>query len=150
MSDSVPDFDYEIDKFKFIGDAGFMCKLGSSYHPLSEFGEGLRRYVSILCSICACKNGYLFIDESVDRFQLPQHELIWTKIFQLAKRLNCQLFITTQSRKLLESFTSVAKGINERNVTYMQLIKDERLGRLKTMHDFDMLVMATADIALIR
>lgn len=134
----VNEFDSSIDKFKVIGDKP-QCRTNGKYRAITEFGDGLRSYISMICALYACENGYLFIDEIDNGIHYTQLDRLWEIILTLSKQNNCQVFATTHSREMIESFARVAKKRHDEEVSYTLLVKDKQQ-ELKTLtHDFEML-----------
>ena len=53
--------------------------------------------------------------------------------------MNCQVFATTHSKEMLESFARVAKKLEEQDVSYTLLLKNKEQ-KLKTIsYDYEML-----------
>lgn len=71
---------------------------------LSSLGEGINRYIAILCAIWASKDGYLFIDEIENGIHFTNYEKLWEIIFEASKMANCQVFVTTHSKECIEAF----------------------------------------------
>ena len=71
---------------------------------LSSLGEGLNRFIAILCGIWASKDGFLFIDEIENGIHYTNYPKLWKIIFEVSKKANCQVFITTHSKECIESF----------------------------------------------
>ncbi len=96
LNDQILKFDETITSFKIIGDKP-QCKKEGNYYDLSDFGDGLKHYISIICALYACENGQLFIDEIDNGIHYTQLEAIWKIIFEVSKEVNCQVFATTHS-----------------------------------------------------
>ncbi|MBT8420451.1 MAG: AAA family ATPase [Gammaproteobacteria bacterium] len=71
---------------------------------LSSLGEGVNRYISILCAIWASQNGLLFIDEIENGIHYANYNQLWRLIFKASNDANCQLFITTHSKECIHAF----------------------------------------------
>lgn len=52
--------------------------------PLSEMGDGISRYVTILCAIWASQNG-LFIDEIENGIHYSNYKKLWELIFMASE-----------------------------------------------------------------
>jgi len=134
----VREFDDSIDNFKVIGDKP-QCKANGEYRDIVEFGDGLRHYISIICALYACENGYLFVDEIDNGIHYTQLDRLWELILTLSKKTSCQVFAITHSKEMLESFARVAKKLNERDISYTTLVKNKQQ-EIKTISmDYDML-----------
>ncbi|MFI3121534.1 MAG: AAA family ATPase, partial [Methylococcaceae bacterium] len=95
----VKEFDDSIENFKVIGDKP-QCKTNGEYRDIVEFGDGLRHYISIICALYACENGYLFIDEIDNGIHYTQLDRLWELILTLSKKTNCQVFAITHSKEM--------------------------------------------------
>jgi AAA15 family ATPase/GTPase len=62
-----------------------------------------------LLKIYPAKNGILLIDEFENGLHYSIQEKIWGYIFDLAEKLNIQVFATTHSWDCIESFSKVAR-----------------------------------------
>jgi AAA15 family ATPase/GTPase len=119
------EFDDSISSFKVIGEKP-QCKIKDEYRDITEFGDGLTHYISIICALYNCENGYLFIDEIDNGIHYSQLDRLWEIIFTLSKKTNCQVFATTHSKEMLESFARVAKKLDEQDISYTILVKDKK------------------------
>ncbi|MCX7088580.1 MAG: AAA family ATPase [Methylococcales bacterium] len=125
----VKAFDDSIENFKVIGDKP-QCKTHGVYRDITEFGDGLRHYISIICALYAAENGYLFVDEIDNGIHYSQLDRLWELILTLSKKTNCQVFATTHSKEMLESFARVSQKLHEQDISYTTLVKDKK-GTLK-------------------
>jgi AAA15 family ATPase/GTPase len=134
----IKDFDEKIDSFKIIGDKP-QCKTNGEYRDITEFGDGLKHYISIICALYACENGYLFIDEIDNGIYYDHLDRLWEIIFTLSKKTNCQIFATTHSKEMLESFARVAKKLDEQDVSYTRLIRNKKQELKSITFDYEVL-----------
>lgn len=81
-------------------------------HPkpvsLSSLGDGMTRILQIVLKVFAAKDGFLLIDEFENGLHYSVQEKVWGLIFEMAKRLNIQVFATTHSWDCIEAFSEVA------------------------------------------
>jgi AAA15 family ATPase/GTPase len=139
LSELVREFDNGIENFKVIGDKP-QCKTNGEYRDITEFGDGLKHYISIICTLYACENGYLFIDEIDNGIYYDQLDRLWEIILTLSKQNNCQVFATTHSKEMLESFARVAKKLDEQDISYTMLVKNKKQ-EIKTISlDYDSII----------
>jgi hypothetical protein len=135
----VREFDSSIDAFKIM-DTKPQCKSNGEYRDIVEFGDGLKHYISIICALYACENGYLFIDEIDNGIYYDHLDRLWEIIFMLSKQTNCQVFATTHSKEMLESFARVAKKLDEQDISYTMLVKNKKQ-EIKTISlDYDSII----------
>lgn len=139
LSELVKEFDSSIENFKVIGDKP-QCKTNGEYRDITEFGDGLKHYISIICALYACENGYLFIDEIDNGIYYDQLDRLWEIIFTLSEKTNCQIFATTHSKEMLESFARVAKKLDEQNISYTLLVKNKQQEIKSITDDYEMLL----------
>jgi len=99
---------------------------------LSSLGEGINRYIAILCAIWASKDGFLFIDEIENGIHYSNYNKLWRTILEVSKDANCQLFISTHSSECIESYARVAKELGEEEIAFMKLGRN-RENRLVSM-----------------
>lgn len=138
LNNFVNEFDSSIESFKVIGDKP-QCKVNGEYLDLTEFGDGLKHYISIICGLYACENGYLFIDEIGNGIHYTQHDKLWELILTISEQTKCQVFAITHSKEMLESFARVAKKLNEQDISYTTLVKNKQ-GEIKAIaQDYEML-----------
>lgn len=119
----IQEFDNTISKFKFLGGDMPSCKTINSddYRPINEFGDGLKHYISIICTLYACENGQLFIDEIDNGIHYTQLEKLWEIIFSISKEVNCQVFATTHSKEMINAFAKVSKKLSNENISFIEL-----------------------------
>ncbi|MDO9214855.1 MAG: AAA family ATPase [Methylococcales bacterium] len=134
----VQEFDSSIDAFKVMANKP-QCKTNGEYRDITEFGDGLKHYISIICALYACENGYLFIDEIDNGIYYDHLDRLWEIIFTLSKKTNCQIFATTHSKEMLESFARVAKKSDEQDISYTLLVKDKQQEIKTISFDYEML-----------
>ena len=121
----INEFDNSIEKFK-IPYEDPECKLTNSkeYRKINEFGDGLKHYISIICSLYASENGYLFIDEIDNGIHYTQLDKLWEIILTLSKEQNVQVFATTHSKECIESYARVAKKLEDEEIRFIELGRD--------------------------
>jgi len=116
----ILNFDRSIEKFKMFDDSP-ECKVKNrqEYIKLSEFGDGLKSFISIICSLYACSNSYIFIDEIDNGIHYTQLDRLWNIILTISKQQNVQVFATTHSKECIASFNRVQlKELEENKDTY--------------------------------
>ncbi len=92
---------------------------------LSSLGEGINRYIAIICAIWASKDGYLFIDEIENGIHYTNYPKLWEIIFEASKQANCQVFITTHSKECIEAFNKVNE--NDEGI-YLEFYRNQKNG----------------------
>jgi len=98
--------------------------------PLSEMGDGISRYVTILCAIWASQNGFLFIDEIENGIHYSNYKKLWELIFMASEQANCQVFVTSHSKECIEAFNNVQQERNDDAGRYFELYRSEKKQRI--------------------
>ncbi len=103
----------------------FKVKMKNMQKPimLSSLGEGVNRFVSIICAIWASKDGYLFIDEIENGIHYTNYAKLWKIIFEVSKEANCQLFISTHSKECIEAFNDTN---SKDDGVYLEIYKNKK------------------------
>lgn len=132
------EFDPNIEAFKMIGEQP-QCKINGEYLDLTELGSGFAHYISIICALHACQNRHLFIDELGNGIHYSQLDRLWEVILTISKRAQCQVFATTHSKEMLESFARVSKRLNEQDISYTTLVKNKQQEIKSLTLDYELL-----------
>ncbi|MCX7068353.1 MAG: AAA family ATPase [Methylococcales bacterium] len=143
LNSFIREFDNSIEIFKVIDKP--QCKTNGEYRDITEFGDGLKHYISIICALYACENGYLFIDEIDNGIYYDHLDRLWEIILTLSKKTNCQIFATTHSKEMLESFARVAKKLDEQDISYTLLVKNKNQEIKSITRDYEMILDSIAD-----
>lgn len=81
--------------------------------PLASLGEGMRRVLQIILKLVNARDGLLLIDEFENGLHYSVQPKVWAMLFDLAEKLNVQVFATTHSWDCIKAFAEAAKA-NER------------------------------------
>ncbi|MCB4777091.1 MAG: AAA family ATPase [Sulfurovum sp.] len=125
LDEYIHELDSSIKKFKFIQSIPKL-QVNDKYIHLSNFGDGLKTYLSIICSIFACKNGQLFIDEIDNGIHYTKLDRLWEIILTISKKQNVQVFATTHSKECIESYARVAKRLEDEEITFVELGRNKK------------------------
>jgi AAA15 family ATPase/GTPase len=74
--------------------------------PLKSMGDGMTRLFHIIVALVNAQNGLLLIDEFENGLHWSVQPTVWDIVFQLAEKLNVQVFATTHSRDCVQGFDS--------------------------------------------
>ncbi len=77
--------------------------------PLRNLGDGMQRILGIALALVNAKDGILLIDEFENGLHYSVLLELWQLIFQVAYRLNVQVFATTHSWDCIEGFQKAAQ-----------------------------------------
>lgn len=137
LDKSLNDFDNDIVSFKVIPtEKGIKPKIKTSkleinkLVSLSVFGDGLNRYIAILCAIWASQNGFLFVDEIENGIHYSNYKKLWELIFMASEQANCQVFVTSHSKECIEAFNNVQQERNDDTGRYFELYRSEKKQRI--------------------
>ncbi len=122
--------DKTIFAFKFINSEPKL-QVTDKYMHLSDFGDGIKNYIAIICAIYTCKNGCLFIDEIGSGIHYEKLDELWEIILTVSKDEKVQVFAVTHSKECLESYVRVVEKLNDKDVALVQLGKSD--GKLKNI-----------------
>lgn len=99
--------------------------------PLKSMGDGVNHILSIILNLVNCENGCLLIDEIDNGLHYSVQENLWRVIFDLAKKLNIQVFATTHSNDCINSFTEVLKEENNASIGGFYRMQKRKSGRIE-------------------
>lgn len=75
--------------------------------PLKSMGDGMTRLFHIIVALVNSKDGILLVDEFENGLYWKVQPRVWEVVFQLADRLNVQVFATTHSRDCIRAFDEI-------------------------------------------
>ena len=135
LNDSLNKFDQSLISLKIIPyEDGNIPKIKvfnrDKLVPLSEMGDGISRYVTILCAIWASQNGFLFVDEIENGIHYSNYKKLWELIFMASEQANCQVFVTSHSKECIEAFNNVQQERNDDAGRYFELYRSEKKQRI--------------------
>jgi len=100
--------------------------------PLSNLGEGIKRFINIICAIYSSENGFLFIDEIENGIHYSNLDKLWEIILTISKEQSVQVFATTHSKECIESYARAAERLEDKEITFIELGKNKK-DELKAM-----------------
>ena len=93
---------------------------------LNSLGDGMLRVLQLSLKLFSAKSGFLLIDEFENGLHYSIQEKVWALLFEMAKRLDIQIFATTHSWDCIESFAKVANDNNETESVLFRMGKSVR------------------------
>ena len=75
--------------------------------PLRSMGDGINRVLTMILALVNSDNGFLFIDEFENGLHHTVQKQLWNIIFNLAQKLNIQVFVTTHSEDCISGFETI-------------------------------------------
>jgi len=131
-----------IEGYSFVGDPESRTGLGrvpivrikdiDEPLPLRSLGNGMYRMLCISLSFVNATDGMLLIDEIENGIHYSVQPELWQLIFQLARRLNVQVFATTHSWDCIRGFQKAAQEDKQEDgmLIRLSLKKDEVVATL--------------------
>src|SRR6266478_1174323 len=112
--------------------------------PLYSLGDGMLRALGISLALVNVKNGVLLIDEFENGLHYTVQPDLWRLIFQVAHRLNVQVFATTHSGDCVEAFQKAAQEDTQIEAVLIRL--ESKKGKIvATLFDERQLGIATRE-----
>ena len=96
--------------------------------PINLMGDGIRKIVSFLTSIYACRGGVVLIDELSNGFHYSVMKPMWDIVIRAAIKNNVQIFATTHDEDSIKGFQEAALGVfNENGIEVASGFKLQRI-----------------------
>ena len=126
----LKDFDSSICDLRYINENDRFVPVVDSnlseYLPLSMYGDGMKKVLTILNALVSAENGVVLVDE----FETAIHTSVMENVFKFmilaAKELKVQLFLTTHSIEAVDKVLNCA-GEEIDNIRVITLKKDTTL-----------------------
>lgn len=83
--------------------------------PINLMGDGIRKIVSFLTSIYACRGGVILIDELSNGFHYSVMKSMWDIVIRAAIKNDVQIFATTHDEDSIKGFQEAAGAIRKEN-----------------------------------
>jgi len=146
LSVFLNNFDNNIEEFIVLGNTP-SCKVKdiNDYRDINEFGDGLKHFIFIICSLYACEDGYLFIDEIDNGIHYTQLDRLWEIILTISKEQNVQVFATTHSKECIDSYARVSKKLEDEDITYIKISKLKDGSLNAGVRDYEMIQYSIDD-----
>jgi hypothetical protein len=117
--------------------------------PLRSLGEGMNRLFGLSLALVNAKDGLLLVDEIDSGLHYSIQPDLWRLVFQVARRLNVQVFATTHSWDCIEGFQKAASEDKEAEGLLISLREKE--GEIKAvLFDERELEIATRELIEVR
>jgi energy-coupling factor transporter ATP-binding protein EcfA2 len=108
--------------------------------PLRALGDGVNRLFGIALAIVHAKDGILLVDEIENGVHYSVQTDLWRLVFEMAARLNVQVFATTHSYDCIKTFEGAARESEQEGV----MIRLARKGDRTLIGEFDESELAIA------
>lgn len=84
--------------------------------PINLMGDGIRKIVSFLTSIYACRGGVVLMDELSNGFHYSVMKPMWDIVLRAAIKNNVQIFATTHDEDSIKGFQEAAKALKKESI----------------------------------
>jgi len=120
-------FDRNIDDLKYTKEEDKFVPMVESnlseYLPLSMYGDGMKKALTILNALVSAENGVVLVDEFETAIHTSAMENVFKFMILAAKELNVQLFLTTHSIESIDKILRCA-GKETDNIRLITLKRD--------------------------
>lgn len=115
--------DPRVKDFK-LTDEGLFVDIGIGKRiPINMMGDGVRKIVSLLSTVYACKKGIVLIDEISNGFHHSVMGNLWKVLINAAIKNETQLFITTHDYDSIKGLRDVALDMYNDKVATFSLVR---------------------------
>ncbi len=101
--------------------------------PLKGLGEGMAHIFNIALGLANAKGGVFLVDEIENGIHYSVQQELWSFIFEMSSRLDCQVFATTHSWDCIEAFQQAASARSAEAA----LVRLSRQENMITAYTFD-------------
>ena len=108
-------------------------------YRLSEYGDGIKNFINIVLTILYDKERVVFLDEIENGVHYTKFDAMWRIVFHLSKENSVQIFATTHSKELIESYARVSKELQDESVSYIKMTQLDDGNIMAGVRDYEML-----------
>ncbi|PHS41763.1 MAG: hypothetical protein COB07_01585 [Sulfurovum sp.] len=120
----IQGFDNTVDKFRIIqSKPKCSYKNNKQFYDLNEFGDGLGKFVFLICLLMT--KHIIYLDEIENGIHHTNLDKLWEIILTISKQQNVQVFATTHSKECIESYARVAKKLDETDIKFLSLYRNK-------------------------
>jgi len=116
---------FKIDSIDTIKYKPFV-KIGDKYSELAHFGQGIKTFINIISSMLLLEDDFIFIDEVENGIHYSHLDRLWEIILTISRDQKVQVFATTHSKECIESYARVAKKLEDKDITFIDLGKNKK------------------------
>jgi hypothetical protein len=91
--------------------------------PLRSLGEGMNRLLGLTLALVNASERTLLIDEIESGLHYSVQSSVWSLVFEIARRLNIQVFATTHSWDCITAFQDAAKQYEQGEGMLIRLVE---------------------------
>lgn len=97
--------------------------------PLSCYGDGVKKILSIAGGIAAANNGILLIDEFETAIHIKNYDNVFNFVDKACEKFNVQLFITTHSIEAVDELLKIDSLVENSDINFITLRKDYQINK---------------------
>jgi AAA15 family ATPase/GTPase len=135
---------FKIDKIDVIRNK-VMVKDGVYYLFLSEYGDGIKHFLTIVLSLYLNENKIIYLDEIENGIHYTNYDRLWEIILTISKEQNVQVFATTHSKECIESYARVAKKLEDKEIAFIKMTRLEDGSIMAGVRDCETIQYAMKD-----
>lgn len=91
--------------------------------PVAMFGDAINKIVNIILAVVNNNSSILVIDEVENGIHYTVQRDFWTYLFKLAKAFDIQVFATTHSLEMIQSFADIAGEYEPEDAAYYEFFR---------------------------
>ena len=123
-----PDIE-DVESFSIGEPTIYLRREGEIRLPLSLFGDAVNRIADVILRIVNNENSILLIDEIENGIHHSSQVYFWKVLYDLAHKLNVQIFATTHSLEMTQAF--IEAGLDQQNLAaHFELTKQFKTGKI--------------------
>lgn len=106
--------------------------------PLNSLGDGITHLFHIILSLVNARGGFLLIDEFENGIHYSVQPKVWSLIFELAEKLDVQIFATTHSWDCISAFQKVTQQYETESMLFhlgRSIVKSDEGNIVATEYD---------------
>ena len=125
-------FDKDIKNFMIVKHEGnnraieYIEHFKNGIMPLSNYGDGVKKILSIANGITQATGGVLLIDKMETAIHPKYQHEFFDFVVKSCKQLDVQLFITTHNKQVIDAFVATQNYTQQNNQDDIKIIKIER------------------------
>ena len=97
--------------------------------PLSCYGDGVKKLLSVAGGIASANNGILLIDEFETAIHIKNYDDVFNFVDKACEKFNVQLFITTHSIEAVDELLKIDSLVENSDINFITLRKDYDLNK---------------------
>ena len=99
--------------------------------PITMYGDALNRVADIVLRLAKSHGGVLLVDEIENGIHHFKQKELWKKLFQLTRKFNTQIFVTSHSSEMIEAFknTIIEENAADR-AAYFEMYRSAKSGEI--------------------